>query len=333
MKKSEALEKLRTAMRLENKSLDTQNQYVHWVSRYLDFVEKKHRDGTSEEKFSAFIENLVNRNPQPSLSNQKQGYWAIKYFYTSVFGLDMKNVRCPSGKRVQRLFSILTRDQIRSLIGSLPDEYKLIAKTLYGTGMRIGECLSLRVKDINFENELIYIQEGKGDKPREVDLPPMLVEAYRKQLDYAKHIHEYDRNNNANGVYISHLYTKKNPSAAKSWEWFWVFPNPNTGKDPLDGVERRHHVYDFSVQKAFREARKSAKLPIYTIPHILRHCHATHYLEEVLRGLPNIPNIEDFAYDLLRKKFGHIDRETTKRYVHLAMPKNTIVNYTPLSDL
>jgi len=335
MKRSEALQKFETAMRLENKSLATRKQYKGWVERYFNFIDKSPniKPLPSKAKLQAFINHLVEQTPQPSYSNQKQAHFALQFFYKSVMGIKME-IDSPRGRRDQKTFNVLTRDQVRKLLSITPEEYKLIISLLYGTGMRIDECLSLRIKDIDFDHNLIYVQEGKGDKARRVDLPPSLIEELKYQVESSRSLHEYDQNCGKGGVYIPHLLAKKNPSLEKSVEWFWVFPNLNFGKDPESGKIMRHHVYIFSVQKAFRELRKSAKLPVYLTPHALRHAYATHYLESVLAELPsNIPNIGRFARDLLREKMGHVSAETTDIYIHLATPKHKIMDRSPLTDL
>lgn len=318
---------------MENMSLDTRKQYRHWVERFLNFVSTHARNGSAQDKFNAWTRWHVNQKPQPSLSNQKQAHFAIKYFYRKVLMESVDDVDVPTGKRSQKTFNVLTRPQIRALIDALPEEYRLIARLLYGTGMRIDECLSLRVKDIDFEHKLIYVQEGKGDKARRVDLPEKLAAELLEQINYANSLYHYDRTNKKEGVYLPHMYGEKNPKAATAWEWYWLFPNPNEGTDPDTGIKRRHHVYDFAIQKAFKVVRTLLNLPIYTTPKILRHCYATHYLEGVLRDLPPIPNIGRFARDLLREKMGHVSAETTDIYIHLAMPKNAVVDRSPYDEL
>lgn len=335
MKKKEALEKLDSAMRLDSKSIKTRKQYRNWLLRYLAFIEKNVSSlgASSKDKFQAFIYDLVNQTPEPSLSNKKQAYFAVLYFYRTVMGLKMDGVIPPTGRRDQKTFNVLSRVQIQKLIDALPEGERVIVRLLYGTGMRIDECLSIRIKDLDFEHLLIYVQGGKGDKARRVDFPPVLVSEIKKQVEYARGVYEHDVRKNRSGVYVPHLYEKKNPSLSRSWEWFWLFPHDAYGKDPESGVMRRHHIYDFGLQKSFQKARKKARLPIYTTPHILRHTYATHYLERVLRDLPPIPNIGGFARDLLRQKMGHVDAKTTDIYIHLAMPKNVVTNHSPVSDL
>ena len=334
MKKSEALAKLDDAMRLENKSIETRKQYKYWAETYCTFIERSTiKDLPSKQKFDEFILRMVRRNPQPSLSNQKQAFFAILYFYKNVLGLKMEGLKPPSGHRSQKIFNVLTRSQIQTLIDALPREYQLIAKLLYGTGIRIDECLSLRIKDIDFDHASIYVQEGKGDKARAVDLPDVLIKDLKSQVEQARSLYEFDKNNKQGGVYLPHGYGAKHPKAAHSFEWFWLFPNPNHGLDPDSGKRQRHHVYIFSIQKAFKAAREKTKLPIYTTPHILRHCYATHYLERVLKDLPPIPNIGKFARDLLQEKMGHVSAETTDIYIHLAMPKHTTIDHSPLTEL
>lgn len=335
MKKTEALQKMKSAMMYASMSSDTQKQYISWVNKYLLFIEKGGfpKEATSKEKFFAFNDYLSSKNPQPSLSSRKQAYFAVLYFYKSVFGKDMSGIKPPTGKRVARTFNVLSKDQLKILFGNLSREDGLIARLLYGTGMRIGEGISLRIKDVDFDHKLIYVQEGKGDKPRRVDLPDVLVPALEDQIKRARSVYKYDKDHNMTGVFMPHLLDKKNPSLAHSFEWFWLFPNVSYGIDPETDIRRRHHVYDWSIQRSFKIAREKAGLPVYTTPHILRHCYATHYLQKVLVDLPKIPNVAEFARDLLRRKMGHVDAKTTDIYIHLAMPKNMVIDHSPLSDM
>jgi len=335
MKRSEAIKKLIEAMRLQTKSRKTQSQYLLWVNKYLDFIESREwgRGATSKEKFQAFVNTSSNKTPQASLSNRKQAYFAIKYFYREVIGVDVDGVAPPTGKRDQKTFNILSRSQIQKLLDALPRTESLAAKLMYGTGMRINECVALRIKDIDFEHRLIYVQEGKGDKSRRVDLPGLLVTEIEKQIEISRRYYDLDQSTSKGGVFVPYMLDKKNQKLSQSWEWFWLFPHIRHGVDPETNIRRRHHIYDFTVQNAFKIARKKAKLPVYTTPHILRHCYATHYLEKVLADLPPIPNVGEFATDLLRRKMGHVDRKTTDIYIHLAMPKNPITDHSPISFL
>ena len=334
MTKSDAFSKFQAYMRLNNMSKDTQKQYRNWIERYFKFLAANHeiKDLPSCDKFNAFIDFIVNSDPQPSLSNQKQAFFSLLAFYRS---MDQKldGLHVPTGTRVQRTFNTLSEQQVSRLIDALPDEYKLMVRLMYGTGMRIDECLSLRIKDVDFQNGLIYIQEGKGDKPRRVDLPGSIADEMKTQIESARAVYEFDKRIGNEGVYIPHLLEKKNKSLAKSFEWFWLFPNPHYGRDRESGIKRRHHVYDFALQRAFREARKKARLPIYTTPHALRHAFATHYLKAVLRDMPQVPNLAGYVRDILRQKMGHVDANTTDIYIHLAMPKNKVLNYSPLDAL
>ena len=208
---------------------------------------------------------------------------------------------------------------------------------MFGTGLRLDEAISLRVKDIRFDEGLIAVQEGKGDKSRLVDMPRTLVSDLKAQLVYARSQFDMDRSLNRLGVHMPAGLSVKYPAFATSREWYWAFPHWQEGQVPDEGVRRRFHVYDFDVQHAFRVTRRKLQLPEYATAHMLRHCYATFYLRNLLtkikqRGL-DIPNIFDFCRDALRRKLGHVSPQTTDTYIHLAMERADISDASPLDLL
>lgn len=328
-------------MRMRGLSHKTVKAYASGVQRYLKWQrenwERMKRLAPSQRR-DLFLSELANNKSRPiSFSTQKSYSMAILYFYREFQGKELGKIQATRAGWSQRIFSLLTADQIRALLEALPDacreNYRLMAKLMFGSGMRLDEVLRLRVKDIRFDEGLIAVQEGKGDKAGFVDLPKSLVEELKHQLDYNRSVFEMDRKTGKNGVHLPNGLGVKYPAYAVSWEWFWVFPHWTETKDD-DGVKHRHHINDYYVQGAFRETRRNAQLPEHATAHMLRHCYATFYLRNLLKKIKaiglDVPDLYGFCRDALRKKLRHVSPQTTDIYVHLAMERSEISDVSPL---
>jgi integrase len=265
---------------------------------------------------------------------------AVLYFYREFMGKEIGKINAVRAPNHQRIFNILTKEQLLRLFESLPaspSDYRLLARLMFGTGMRLDEAISLRVKDIRFDEKLIAVQEGKGDKSRLVDMPLTLIEDLKGQLAYARSQFDMDRSLNRPGVYLPGGLAVKYPAYATTWEWYWAFPHWKEGQDPDEGIKRRYHIYDFGVQNAFRNTRRKLQLPEYATAHMMRHCYATFYLRNLLTKIKQsgveLPNLYDFCRDALRKKLGHVSSQTTDTYIHLAMDRDDISDASPLDLL
>lgn len=193
----------------------------------------------------------------------------------------------------------------------------LMAKLIYGSGLRLRECLQLRVQDLDFGRGVVIVRMGKGKKDRETVFPEKLKPALRKHLEKVRAIHERDRKNDLPGVQLPHALERKYPNAGKEWIWFWVFPADQVSMDPETHIMRRHHLYRKTVQKVIRQAREKAGIPKHLSTHTLRHSFATHLLED--------------GYDIrtIQELLGHTDIRTTMIYTHVAR-KNTLGVKSPL---
>lgn len=296
---------------------------------------------TPSQRRDAFLSALANNRSRPiSFPTQKAYGMALLYFYREFQGKELAKVKAARAKPSQRIFNLLTLKQLAALFEALPDacreNYRLMAMLMFGTGMRLDEVICLRVKDIRFDEGLIAVQEGKGDKAGFVDLPKSLVDELKKQLDYNQHLFEMDRKTGKNGVYLPNSLGAKYPAYGTSWEWFWVFPHWTETRDEA-GVKRRHHINDYYVGGAFREARRRLKLPEYATAHMMRHCYASFYLRNLLKKVKesglDMPDLYGFCRDALRKKLRHVSPQTTEIYIHLAMERNDITDASPLDIL
>ena len=340
----QTLKKCNEHMKARGLSKKTRDSYESMIRRFLNWEAanwKRIEALSSEGRMEAFLSDLANDKKRPiSFATQKSYFMAVLYFYREYMGKQIGAINAVRAQNHQRIFNLLTREQLILLFEALPvspSNYRLLARLMFGTGMRLDEAISLRAKDIRFDEKLIAVQEGKGDKSRLVDMPLTLVEDLKAQLVYARSQFDMDRSLNRLGVYLPAGLSVKYPAYATTWEWYWAFPHWQEGQDPDEGVKRRYHVYDFDVQNAFRETRRKLQLPEYATAHMMRHCYATFYLRNLLakikRSGVDLPNLYDFCRDALRKKLGHVSSQTTDTYIHLVMDRDDISDASPLDLL
>ena len=254
----QTIKKCNEHMKARGLSKKTRDSYESMIRRFLFWEKENWRriEALSPEgRLEAFLSDLANDKQRPiSFSTQKSYFTAVLYFYREYLGKEIGKIDAVKAPSRQRIFNLLTREQLISLFNALPtspSNYQLLARLMFGTGMRLDEAISLRVKDIRFDEGLIAVQEGKGDKSRLVDMPRTLVSDLKAQLVYARSQFDMDRSLNRLGVHMPAGLSVKYPAFATSREWYWAFPHWQEGQDPDEGVRRRFHVYDFDVQNAF----------------------------------------------------------------------------------
>lgn len=302
--KKKLLDQVRDACRLKHYSRRTEDTYVDWIKRYILFHKKRHPQEMGLTEIEQFLTHLaVDLNV--AASTQNQAYSAILFLYRYVLHIDLPDINAVRAKKPKRLPVVLTRDEVRRVIDQLDGTPKLMVQLLYGSGLRLNECVRLRVKDLDFIQKQILIREAKGNADRVTMLPASLIEPLQTHLRRVKQLHTQDLKDGHGTVYLPTAFDRKYPHAAAAWSWQYVFPANRLSTDPQTGQVRRHHASDSSLQKTVAAAAKRAGLTKPIGPHTFRHSFATHLLES--------------GYDIrtVQELLGHKDVKTTMIYTHV----------------
>ncbi len=299
------LDQVRDRIRVKHYSIRTETQYVQWIRRYILFHGKRHPRNMGRKEIEAFLTHLAVEGGV-SASTQNQALSALLFLYREVLEMEVpwldKVVRA---KRPQRMPVVLTRQEVRSVLERMSGVYGLMGALLYGTGMRLMECVRLRVKDIDFARGEILIRDGKGAKDRVTMLPASVVEGLQAHLKSRRALFEEDRRAGMASVYLPDALARKYPNAPTEWGWQYVFPSGSHSVDPRSGEERRHHLDEKLLQRAMKKAVRAAGIAKPATPHTLRHSFATHLLNS--------------GYDIrtVQELLGHKDVSTTMIYTHV----------------
>ena len=299
------LEVVRERIRAKHYSKRTEQSYTGWIKRFVHFYHKRHPRDMGAPEVEAFLTDLAVTG-KVSSSTQTQALSALLFLYKEVLGMDVPWMGgMVRAKPPKRLPTVLSVNEVHRLMACLEGVYSLMARLIYGTGMRLMECVRLRVKDIDFDRHEILVREGKGGKDRVTMLPQTLVQPLQEHLQKVRVLFEMDRSNGVPGVEMPDALGRKYPEADISWGWFWVFPALALSDDPETGIHRRHHVYEQNLQRAIRLGVQKAGIAKPATTHTLRHSFATHLLES--------------GYDIrtVQELLGHSDVSTTMIYTHV----------------
>ncbi|HEY6094995.1 MAG TPA: integron integrase [Gallionellaceae bacterium] len=299
------LDQLRDKIRVKHYSIRTETQYIHWVRRFILFHGKRHPRELGAKAVEAFLTHLATEG-QVSASTQNQALSALLFLYREVLGIDLPWLDdVVRAKKSQRLPVVLSRAEVSRVLERMEGTYGLMARLLYGTGMRLMECCRLRVKDVDFGQREILVREGKGNKDRVTMLPETLIHPLQEHLTRRRWLYEEDLGKGMAEVYLPDALARKYPNAATEWAWQYVFPSGSYSVDPRSGRERRHHIDEKLLQRAMKKAVSASGVAKLATPHTLRHSFATHLLEN--------------GYDIrtVQELLGHSDVSTTMIYTHV----------------
>jgi integron integrase len=303
--RSPLLEKVRAALLLRHYSPKTVEAYLSWIRRYVIHHERRHPGELGAGDVAAFLSHLATQR-QVSASTQNQALAALLFLYAEVLEQPLGSIGgVVHARRPLRIPTVMTKAEVDLLLSKLEGVWRLMASLLYGSGLRLMECVSVRVKDLDFDNGQVLIRRGKGQKDRVTLMPRSLVEQLAAHLVEVREQHAADLEAGAGHVELPSAVRSKYPNASREWPWQWVFPATRRYLDPVMGEQRRHHIHETALQRAVREAALAADLGKSVSCHTLRHSFATHLLEA--------------GYDIrtIQKLLGHTDVRTTMIYTHV----------------
>jgi integron integrase len=310
-------EDTRKVLRLRQRALATEKTYISWLRQFRGFAAAKlpqELDGIDLQNFLTHL--AVER--RVAAATQNQALNALVFVYRHVLEKDIGSVLdAVRAKHRRRLPLVLTPSEVERIFGQMSGLNRLMAMMIYGCGLRLVECLRLRIKDLDLEQGVVVVRSGKGDEDRRTVLPEVLRDDLIHHLESMKVLHDEDRGKNLNGVALPGALERKYPKAGKEWGWFWLFPSKTLSIDPRTHTVRRHHVHPASLQRAFKEAVGKAGTAKPASIHTLRHSFATHLLEK--------------GYDIrtIQELLGHKFLQTTMIYTHVAT-KNILGVRSPL---
>jgi integron integrase len=310
-------DKTREALKLRHRSYSTEKTYILWLRQFRDFLKERDPLSLKGRDLQDFLSQLAVEK-KVSASTQNQALNAIVFFYRHVLDKDIEGeISAVRARQNRRLPVVLTTKEVDRIFSAMSGVNQLVVRLIYGCGLRLQECLQLRIKDLDLEQNIVIVRSGKGDKDRRTVFPEAIKEEIIHHLAEVRKLYEKDRQAKLSGVYLPGALDRKYPNAGKEWGWFWLFPSQSLSVDPRTNVVRRHHVYHASLQKAFKIAVGKAGITKQASIHTLRHSFATHLLEK--------------GYDIrtIQELLGHQNLQTTMIYTHVAT-KNVLGVRSPL---
>ncbi len=274
------LDQVRNSLITKHYSIRTEEAYLYWIKNFIIFHHKKHPRELNEFHISEYLTFLAVQK-KVSASTQNQAMSAILYLYREVLALQLPDLPgIKSAKKPSKLPLVFSQEEIKKIFLFIDEKYRLMAALLYGSGLRLMECIRLRVKDVDFSYKQIIVRDGKGSKDRITPLPLNLIKPLKQHLEKVKNIHQNDLNEGYGAVYLPYALQRKYINANKEWDWQYVFPSKKRSKDPRSGIYRRHHLDEAVLQRAVKKAIREAKISKPGSCHTLRHSFATHLLED-----------------------------------------------------
>lgn len=299
------LDRVRDTLRRKNYAFRTEQAYTSWIKRYIFYHHKRHPEEMGEHEIEAFLTYLAVES-EVSPSTQNQALAALQFLYNEVLHLPLDQEILPApAKRPKHLPVVLSKREALGVFEELSGVHKLIARLLYGSGLRVSECLRLRIQDLDFDRGEILIRSGKGSKDRVSVLPDAVRSDLQRHLKSVKVAHQQALAEGYGSVGLHRGLSRKYPNAAREWIWQYVFPAPKRSRDPRSGEVRHHHLHPSGIRREVKAAARRAGVTKHVTPHIFRHSFATHLLEN--------------GYDIrtVQELLGHADVKTTMIYTHV----------------
>jgi integron integrase len=317
--KKKLLDLVRDKIRFKHYSYSTEKTYIFWIKQYIFFHNKKHPIQMGKAEMEMFLTHLaVEKKVSPTTQNQ--AFSAILFLYREVLGVDMSdlNIQALRAKERKHIPVVLTRQEVVRVISNLDGIYNLLVSMMYGCGLRMSEALSIRVKDIDFGFDKVYIWDSKSLKDRTLPLPLKLKERLKNQVDLVKRTHEKDLVDGYGTVYMPYALERKYPYAKSQTKWQFLFPMRNVAKDPRSDTIRRHHIHPATLGRNIRVATQKSDIYKRVTSHTFRHSYATHLLQSGI----DLRSIQELL--------GHKSVETTMIYTHVVAQMNKSKIFSPL---
>lgn len=298
------VDRFRFFMRSLNMSYRTEQAYVHWLLRYIRFHDRRHPDSMGVVELEAFLSHLaVDLNS--AINTQRTALNALMFFYNKFLNKNIEGLAPVRATKHRRVPVVFSHDEAVRIIQRLEPPYKLAVQLMYGAGLRLNECLALRVKDVDFSGNQLIVRAGKGGKDRRTVLPQALIGDLRQQIIIVQKLHELDTVEGFGEVYMPNRLSEKYPEQARSLTWQFLFPSANRSVDPRSDVIRRHHLYDGTLQRKVKDALREAKIFKHASCHTFRHSFATQLL------------VAGYDIRTVQELLGHSDVKTTEIYTHV----------------
>jgi len=317
--KKKLLDLVRDKIRFKHYSYSTERTYVHWIKHYIFFYNKKHPAEMGKYEIETFLTKLATKD-RVSPTTQNQAFSALLFLYKEVLGVDISewNIQALRAQERKHIPVVLTKEEVKSVLQHINKEYSLVVNLMYGCGLRMNEAINIRLKDIDFGFDKIYIWDSKSLKDRTMPLPQKLKSKLLEQVEYVTILHKQDLENGYGSVFIPYALEKKYPSSKFETKWQYLFPMKNISKDPRTKEQRRHHIHPQTLGRNIKVASQKATLNKRVTSHIFRHSYATHLLQAGI----DLRSIQELL--------GHKSVETTMIYTHVVSEMNKAKVISPL---
>jgi integron integrase len=317
--KKKLLDVVRDKIRFKHYSISTEKTYIFWIKHYIFFHQKRHPMDLGKKEIEDFLTFLaVAKKVSPTTQNQ--AFSALLFLYREVLGVDISawNIQALRAQERKHIPAVLTIDEVKKVILNMRGTYQLMVKLMYGCGLRMSEVQNIRIKDIDFGFDKIYIWDSKSLKDRTLPLPHKIKDELKIHIEKVKELHEQDLQDGFGGIYIPYALEKKYPKAKFETKWQYVFPMDSISTDPRSGEKRRHHILDATLSRNIKNAVRKSQIDKRVTSHIFRHSYATH----LLQNGTDIRSIQELL--------GHKSVETTMIYTHIVKELNKNEIKSPL---